>query len=300
MKKRLSGALLFAAAFQMMVGLADAASCGNTGEGFEAWKSTFADEAQTDGTSQKAISALIGTSYSSGTIAADRSQKSFTLSLDAFMAKRGAAAIAAKGKSLKTTNAALFSSIENAFGVGQTQFLPRSILLYGVDGDGDGSINLNTKADALASTANFLKDHGWIRGEGHQPGEPNFSAIQSWNAAGVYQSAIAIIGRSMSKDRRRSDIEALSRFRPIRFSSTLCKSWDRAEHKQPKPTPAVGASSPPVVPRIGICDHNAASPSRGFGGAAPLTGFLYSGFGDCWWLGDRLRCDLDGGWATYG
>ena len=117
MNKRLSGALLFAAAFQMMVGLAEAASCGNTGEGFEAWKSTFADEAQTNGASQKAISALIGTSYSSGTIAADRSQKSFALSLDAFMAKRGAVAIAAKGKSLKASNAALFASIENAFGV---------------------------------------------------------------------------------------------------------------------------------------------------------------------------------------
>ncbi len=85
-KKRLSGALLFAAAFQMMVGLAEAPSCGNTSDGFEAWKSTVADEAQTNGTSQKAISALMGTSYSSGTIAADRSQKSFTLSLDAFMA----------------------------------------------------------------------------------------------------------------------------------------------------------------------------------------------------------------------
>jgi hypothetical protein len=66
-KKGLSGALLFAAAFQMMVGLAEAASCGNAGDG---------------------------------------------------------------------------------------------------------------SADALASTANFLKDHGWIRGEGYQPSEPNFSAIQ--------------------------------------------------------------------------------------------------------------------------
>ena len=83
--------------------------------------------------------------------------------------------------------------------VGQTQFLPKSILLYGVDGDGDGSIDLNTKADALASTANFLKDHGWIRGEGYQLGELNFSAIQSWNAAGVYQSAIAIIGKQIDE-----------------------------------------------------------------------------------------------------
>jgi hypothetical protein len=64
---------------------------------------------------------------------------------------------------------------------------------------GDGSVNLNTKADALASTANFLKDHGWIRGEGYQPGEPNFSAIQGWNAASVYQSAIAIIGKQIDE-----------------------------------------------------------------------------------------------------
>ena len=55
--------------------------------------------------------------------------------------------------------------------VGQTQFLPKNILLYGVDGNGDGVVNLNVKADALASTANFLKGHGWVRGAGYQPGE---------------------------------------------------------------------------------------------------------------------------------
>ena len=32
---------------------------------------------------------------------------------------------------------------------------------------------------------------------GYQPGQPNFSAIQGWNAAGVYQQAIAIIGRQI-------------------------------------------------------------------------------------------------------
>jgi membrane-bound lytic murein transglycosylase B len=79
--------------------------------------------------------------------------------------------------------------------VGQTQFLPKSILLYGADGDGNGGVNLNAKADALASTANFLKGHGWVRGAGYQPGQPNFVAIQGWNAAGVYQQAIAIIGK---------------------------------------------------------------------------------------------------------
>ena len=75
--------------------------------------------------------------------------------------------------------------------MGQTQFLPKNILAYGV-----GS-NLNTKGDALASTANFLRAHGWKAGAGYQPGEPNFVAIQGWNAARVYEEAIAIIGKQI-------------------------------------------------------------------------------------------------------
>jgi membrane-bound lytic murein transglycosylase B len=75
--------------------------------------------------------------------------------------------------------------------VGQTQFLPKNILLYGVGG------NLNQKASALASTANFLRGHGWSAGGGYQPGETNFGAIQGWNAATVYQKAIAIIGKQI-------------------------------------------------------------------------------------------------------
>ena len=79
--------------------------------------------------------------------------------------------------------------------IGQTQFLPKSVLNYGVDGDGNGRIDLiRSRADALASTANFLRAHGWRPGAGYQPGQPNFVALQGWNAAGVYQQAIAIIG----------------------------------------------------------------------------------------------------------
>lgn len=80
--------------------------------------------------------------------------------------------------------------------VGQTQFLPKNVILYGSDGDG-GGINLNNKADALASTANFLRGHGWQRGAGYQPGQPNFVALQGWNAASVYQRALAIMGRQI-------------------------------------------------------------------------------------------------------
>jgi membrane-bound lytic murein transglycosylase B len=32
-------------------------------------------------------------------------------------------------------------------------------------------------------------------GLGYQPGEPNFAAIEAWNAARVYQEALAIMGR---------------------------------------------------------------------------------------------------------
>jgi lytic murein transglycosylase len=79
--------------------------------------------------------------------------------------------------------------------VGQTQFLPKNVLKYGVDGDGNGRIDLiGSKADALASTANLLRGHGWRPGAGYQPGQANFAAIKGWNDASVYQQAIAIMG----------------------------------------------------------------------------------------------------------
>lgn len=254
------------AAFMVFAGVAQAAKCSSTGADFEAWKPVFAAEAKANGVKGKAISALLGTSYSTGTIRADRGQHSFKLSLGAFMAKRGSAGIIARGRSLRQANAGLFASLEKRYGVppgpllaiwgmetgfggftggqntlsavatlaydcrrtafftdqlyaalklvdrgvisaaskgamhgevGQTQFLPKNILLYGADGDGNGSINLNSKADALASTAKFLAGHGFSAGGGYQPGEANFGAIQGWNAATVYQKAIAIMGKKI-------------------------------------------------------------------------------------------------------
>jgi len=257
MRKVLLGTLVSLALFQAPA-LA-AARCGNTGAGFEAWKQSFAAEAKANGVNGKAIAALMGTSYATATIRADRNQHSFKLSLKQFMAKRGAPAIVAQGRKKKAANAALFASIEKKYGVpagpliaiwgmetafgnftgsqnvlsatatlaydcrrtefftdqlyamltlvgsgkvsagakgamhgelGQTQFMPKNVLKYGVG-------NLNTKEGALASTAKFLVGHGWQRGEGYQPGEPNFAAIQGWNAASVYQQAIAIMGRQI-------------------------------------------------------------------------------------------------------
>lgn len=255
-----SGAALALATALGLASPASAAQCGNNAAGFEAWKQDFADEARARGHGAAAISALMGTHYNSATIAADRGQKSFRLSLDQFMAKRGGSAIIARGRSLKKSQAGLFSSIEQRYGVppgpllaiwgmetgfgavhgnqhalsavatlaydcrrsdyftdqlnaaltlidrgalspnargsmhgeiGQTQFLPKNILNYG------GGGNLDNAAAALSATANFLRAHGWRAGAGYQPGEPNFDAIQAWNAASVYQRAIALIGRQI-------------------------------------------------------------------------------------------------------
>ena len=237
-------------------GEASAAQCGDSAAGFEGWKQQFAAEARARGVSGSAVSALMGTNYASATIAADRGQRSFRLSLDQFLAKRGGSAIVSRGRALKQSHAALFAQIEQRYGVppgpllaiwgmetafgaqhvlsavatltydcrrsayftdqlyaaltlidrgvlapgsrgsmhgevGHTQFLPKSILNYGTGG------SLDNSSTALMSTANFLKGHGWSAGGGYQPGQANFGAIQAWNAASVYQRAIAIIGQQI-------------------------------------------------------------------------------------------------------
>ena len=77
--------------------------------------------------------------------------------------------------------------------LGHTQFLPGNALRYGVDGNGDGRIDLYNLTDALASTANFLRQKGWQPGQGYREGQPNYAVITQWNAATVYQKAIAIM-----------------------------------------------------------------------------------------------------------
>ena len=93
--------------------------------------------------------------------------------------------------------------------IGQTQFLPSSYVKYAVDFDRKGRADLvRSPADVLASTANYLKNHGWQRGQGWDQGEPNFAAIQEWNKAEVYAKTIALFadkldgGRSLKRAQR--------------------------------------------------------------------------------------------------
>jgi membrane-bound lytic murein transglycosylase B len=50
--------------------------------------------------------------------------------------------------------------------IGLPQFMPGSIRRFAVDGDKDGKIDLrNSPEDAIASVANFLVVHGWVKDE---------------------------------------------------------------------------------------------------------------------------------------
>ncbi|MGH1579260.1 lytic murein transglycosylase [Planktotalea sp.] len=254
---------LAAAALTLAASGAQAATCGNTSSGFNAWKAAFAAEAQRAGVGQRGLQALAGSQYANKTIAADRNQKSFKYSLEKFMKVRGASTIVSQGRQRKAKNANFFNALERQYGVpagviiaihgmetgfgrfmgdsrivsaittlaydcrrsaffvphaigalklvdkgaidgntkgakhgelGHTQFLPGNALKYGVDANGDGRVNFYSEADALASTANFLRQKGWKPGAGYQEGQTNFKVIKQWNAAGVYQKAIAIMG----------------------------------------------------------------------------------------------------------
>ncbi|MEL6957624.1 MAG: lytic murein transglycosylase [Pseudomonadota bacterium] len=81
--------------------------------------------------------------------------------------------------------------------MGHTQFLPGNALRYGVDADGNGRVDLYSIADSLASTANFLRQKGWQPGQPFGEGTANFRVLNEWNAATVYQQAIALSAERM-------------------------------------------------------------------------------------------------------
>jgi lytic murein transglycosylase len=78
--------------------------------------------------------------------------------------------------------------------IGQVQFLPGSYDKYAVDFDGDGRRDLlHSVPDILASTANFMKGHGWQPGGSWEPGTANYGVIKDWNKADVYARTIAVM-----------------------------------------------------------------------------------------------------------
>ncbi len=82
--------------------------------------------------------------------------------------------------------------------IGQTQFLPSGYYKYAVDFDGDGRRDLvHSAPDIVASTANFLKGHGWQAGQSWEPGSPNYEVIRLWNRAEVYVRTISVMATKL-------------------------------------------------------------------------------------------------------
>jgi membrane-bound lytic murein transglycosylase B len=78
-----------------------------------------------------------------------------------------------QGLSPSRFNSCLNQNSSYAGAIGLPQFMPGSIRNFAVDGDGDGRINLKqSPKDAIASVANFMRQHGW------QPGMPIYFPVQ--------------------------------------------------------------------------------------------------------------------------
>ncbi len=76
--------------------------------------------------------------------------------------------------------------------IGQTQFMADSYVKYAVDFDGNGRRDLiHSPADVLASTANYLRAHGWRRGASYAQGTHNYAVLNKWNRATVYKKTIS-------------------------------------------------------------------------------------------------------------
>ncbi|MEM7465095.1 MAG: lytic murein transglycosylase, partial [Pseudomonadota bacterium] len=95
-----------------------AKQCGNDSRGFNAWVAEFRKEAMANGIRKQTLDdAFAGMKYATDTIRLDRNQRSFKLSFDQFMKKRGAATIIKQGKRHKKNNAAALARIEARYGV---------------------------------------------------------------------------------------------------------------------------------------------------------------------------------------
>jgi membrane-bound lytic murein transglycosylase B len=85
--------------------------------------------------------------------------------------------------------------------VGMPQFMPSSVLQFGVDYDGDGLIDLrNSPTDVIGSVANYLAKHGWERtSTGPIVYTANVSPNRAWEG---------LIGRELVANLRADQLQA--------------------------------------------------------------------------------------------
>lgn len=85
-------------------------------------------------------------------------------------------------------------SIYGAIGI--CQFMPSNIPFYGVDGNGDGKIDLFCLEDAVHSAGNFLKTHGWKK---NNTRERRTRLLRYYNNSTAYANTILTLADGVTE-----------------------------------------------------------------------------------------------------
>jgi len=85
----------------------------------------------------------------------------------------------------------------SAGAIGLPQFLPGNQLLYGVDADSDGRVDLFKPEDAIFSVANFLKSKGWKKDLSQKQKE---EVIWHYNRSKPYVETVLIMAARLKKN----------------------------------------------------------------------------------------------------
>lgn len=117
-------------------------------------------------------------------------------------------------------------SYAGAFGI--PQFLPTSYNRWAVDGDGDGSVNLDELPDAVHSIGNYLRAHGWRPDAGY---EARRKAVWEYNHSEPYVDTIFAVSRLINRPggKPRGMAPAMPR-RPIKASTAALDDPDAPGH----------------------------------------------------------------------
>ena len=116
-----------------------------------------------------------------------------------------------------------------AFGI--PQFLPRSYLWYGVDGDQDGRVSLYDPADAIPSCAHYLEQYGWKPGLSRSERR---NVIWGYNHSDAYIDTVLWLASEVESPtpepvRAKGTVQTAKRRRPAAKTTTRAKASVRAK-----------------------------------------------------------------------
>ena len=137
------------AALLLASGAADAAPCRTSGT-YDAWLAAFERDAMAQGVSQRTISiAAPALTYDQRIVNIDRGQRVFTQTFLQFSDRMAAAYRIQRGQALIKANAAVFTRIEQQFGVPA----PVIVAFWGLESDFGANMGKDHSLSAIASLA---------------------------------------------------------------------------------------------------------------------------------------------------